>query len=208
MKEKNTERRLDNQLTYDANTWISFYEMRLFHQLNAHCRLFADRNHAVSYILYVKRRWIEKISFHWFWFSVFYFRSIPQNSTSHSSSSEIDEGPAAKLARFTNDLIAENHQRIAINANQSKRKFYESTDENPTDDDDVREICTLYFAIRKEKNQLNSITALPLQTLTVTNDKFVIVNFRMIVDSQAISIIQWKCKQTVLMRIQKGATAN
>ena len=76
-----------------------------------------------------------------------FFISIPQNSTSHSSSSEIDEGPAAKLARFTNDLIAESHQRIAITANQSKRKFYESTDENPTDDDDddddVREILYL-----------------------------------------------------------------
>lgn len=75
---------------------------------------------------------------------MFFFLFISQNSTSHSSSSEIDEGPAAKLARFTNDLIAENHQRIAIHANQSKRKFYESTDENPTDDDDdVREIRIL-----------------------------------------------------------------
>lgn len=59
-----------------------------------------------------------------------------QNSASHSSSSEVDEGPAAKLARFTNDLIAENHQRKAINTNQSKRKLlYESTDGNASDDD-------------------------------------------------------------------------
>ncbi|XP_031626681.1 uncharacterized protein LOC116342976 [Contarinia nasturtii] len=59
-----------------------------------------------------------------------------QNSASQSSSSEVDEGPAAKLARFTNDLIAENHQRRSINPNQSKRKFYELTDEQASDDDD------------------------------------------------------------------------
>lgn len=68
--------------------------------------------------------------------SLVFFTSFDlQNSASHSSSSEVDEGPAAKLARFTNDLIAENHQRISINTNISKRKFYESTDENPSDDD-------------------------------------------------------------------------
>lgn len=82
---------------------------------------------------------------------IFLFASISQNSTSHSSSSEIDEGPAAKLARFTNDLIAENHQRIAITANHSKRKFYESTDENPTDEDDVRENCILLFESGKQR---------------------------------------------------------
>lgn len=106
-------------------------------------------------LLYVKRRWRKT---HFIQFD-FPFHSIPQNSTSHSSSSEIDEGPAAKLARFTDDLIAESHQRKAINANQSKRKFYESTDENPTDDDDVRE--NSYFVIRKENKiyRLNGITA-------------------------------------------------
>lgn len=58
-----------------------------------------------------------------------------QNSASHSSSSEVDEGPAAKLARFTNDLIAENCQRRSINTNQSKRKLYDLSDGNASDDD-------------------------------------------------------------------------
>lgn len=65
----------------------------------------------------------------------FGFHILFQNSAEHSSSSEVDEGPAAKLARFTNDLIAENHQRISINTNQSKRKFYELSDDNASDDD-------------------------------------------------------------------------
>lgn len=95
--------------------------------------IFLRLEKSCCFILYVSNE--EKIT-HFIDFDFFAHFSIPQNSTSHSSSSEIDEGPAAKLARFTNDLIAESHQRIAINANQSKRKFYESTDENPTDDDD------------------------------------------------------------------------
>lgn len=33
----------------NAYSLISFYKMRLFHQLNARCYLFANRNHAVSY---------------------------------------------------------------------------------------------------------------------------------------------------------------
>lgn len=45
-----------------------------------------------------------------------------QTSPSQSSSSEADEGPAAKLARFTNDLIAENNQRKTITTNQQKKK--------------------------------------------------------------------------------------
>lgn len=66
-------------------------------------------------------------------FSLPFFLFTIQNSTSQSSSSEVDEGPAAKLARFTNDLIAENHQRKTLIS--TKRKLYDSSDCNLTDDD-------------------------------------------------------------------------
>lgn len=57
-----------------------------------------------------------------------------QNSASQSSSSEIDEGPAAKLARFTSELIAENNQRKTI-TNQTKKKQYEHSNANQSDDE-------------------------------------------------------------------------
>lgn len=49
MKEKNGWETLGQSahVRCDAYTLISFYDMRLFHQLNAHCHLFANRNHAV-----------------------------------------------------------------------------------------------------------------------------------------------------------------
>lgn len=62
------------------------------------------------------------------------FASVLQNSASQSSSSEIDEGPAAKLARFTSELIAENNQRKTI-TNQTKKKQYEKPSANQSDDE-------------------------------------------------------------------------
>lgn len=60
--------------------------------------------------------------------------SVSQNSASQSSSSEIDEGPAAKLARFTSELIAETNQRKTI-TNQTKKKQYEKPNANQSDDE-------------------------------------------------------------------------
>lgn len=82
----------------------------------------------------------------------------------------MDEGPAAKLARFTNDLIAENHQRKAINTNQSKRKLlYESTDGNASDDD---------------------VIILLLKSHLIGAENAFFRSFRMIAIYQAILIIQ------------------
>lgn len=104
-----------------------------------------------------------------FFFLIFF----SQNSTSHSSSSEIDEGPAAKLARFTNDLIAENHQRKSLNSNQSKRKPIEaaSIPTNLSDDDvSFKPICKRY------QMKIKILFSIKL-------------NYRMIADIQAILII-------------------
>lgn len=59
---------------------------------------------------------------------------LQANSQSQSSSSEIDEGPAAKLARFNDDLSAELFIRKA-HAKLSKKEQFANSNEFRSDDD-------------------------------------------------------------------------